>query len=180
MADQPGQPDPAPRAALNLQGTLFDDLPADLKLAQVDRGPILAGASGLLFGTALGTPVALASATLGASLALLAATWGEVVLLDCGCSVHGYQSDISRSFIFGADPTPEQSKVASQVRRGQDIAMAAAKVGAPAGSVDDAVRHAYESWGYGPGYKLPGTPHRTGHGIGMEGQHHRLLDHHAE
>ena len=94
---------------------------------------------------------------------------GEVVLMDCGCSVHGYQSDISRSFIYGADPSPEQRKVASQVRRGQDIAMAAAKVGAPAGSVDDAVRRAYESWGYGPGYKLPGTPHRTGHGIGMEG-----------
>jgi Xaa-Pro dipeptidase len=94
---------------------------------------------------------------------------GEVVLLDVGCSVHGYQSDISRSFIFGAEPSPEQRKVAAQVRRGQDIAMAAAKVGAPAGSVDDAVRRAYESWGYGPGYKLPGTPHRTGHGIGMEG-----------
>ena len=45
----------------------------------------------------------------------------------------------------------------------------AAKVGAPAGSVDDAVRRAYESWGYGPGYKLPGLSHRTGHGIGMEG-----------
>ena len=47
--------------------------------------------------------------------------------------------------------------------------MAAARVGAPAGSVDDAVRSAYESWGYGPRYKLPGTSHRTGHGIGMEG-----------
>ena len=55
------------------------------------------------------------------------------------------------------------------MRRGQDIAMAAAKVGAPAGSVDDAVRRTYESWGYGPRYKLPGTSHRTGHGIGMEG-----------
>ena len=63
----------------------------------------------------------------------------------------------------------EQRKVWEQMRRGQDIAMAAAKVGAPAGSVDDAVRRAYESWGYGPGYKLPGTSHRTGHGIGMEG-----------
>jgi Xaa-Pro dipeptidase len=94
---------------------------------------------------------------------------GEVVLMDVGCSVHGYQSDISRSFIYGADPTPEQRKVAEQVRRGQDIAMAAAKIGTPAGRVDDAVRSAYESWGYGPGYKLPGTPHRTGHGIGMEG-----------
>jgi Xaa-Pro dipeptidase len=94
---------------------------------------------------------------------------GEVVLLDCGCDVHGYQSDISRTFVFGAAPTAEQRKVWTQMRRGQDIAMAAASVGAPAGSVDDAVRGAYESWGYGPGYKLPGTSHRTGHGIGMEG-----------
>jgi Xaa-Pro dipeptidase len=94
---------------------------------------------------------------------------GEVVLLDCGCSVHGYQSDISRTFVFDADPTPEQRKVWDQVHRGQQIAMAAARLGAPAGSVDDAVRRAYESWGYGPGYQLPGTPHRTGHGIGMEG-----------
>jgi len=94
---------------------------------------------------------------------------GEVVLLDCGCSVHGYQSDISRTFVFGAEPTAEQRKVWDQVRKGQDIAFAAAKVGAAAGSVDDAVRAAYESWAYGPGYKLPGLSHRTGHGIGMEG-----------
>jgi Xaa-Pro dipeptidase len=94
---------------------------------------------------------------------------GTNVLFDCGCDAHGYQSDISRTFVFGADPTAEQRKVWDQMRRGQDIAMAAARVGAPAGSVDDAVRRAYESWGYGPGYKLPGTSHRTGHGIGMEG-----------
>ena len=93
---------------------------------------------------------------------------GEVVLLDCGCSVHGYQSDISRTYVLGDAPA-EVRKVFDQVRRGQQIAMAAAKIGAPAGSVDDAVRRAYETWGYGPGYKLPGTPHRTGHGIGMEG-----------
>jgi Xaa-Pro dipeptidase len=93
---------------------------------------------------------------------------GEIVLLDCTCSVHGYQADITRTFVFGADPTPEQRKVYDQVHRGQQIAMAAAKVGAPAGSVDDAVRSTYESWGYGPRYKLPGTSHRTGHGIGME------------
>ena len=90
------------------------------------------------------------------------------MLLDCGCSVHGYQSDISRTYVLG-DPPAEVRKVYDQVSRGQQIAIAAAKIGAPAGSVDDAVRHAYESWGYGPGYKLPGTPHRTGHGIGMEG-----------
>jgi Xaa-Pro dipeptidase len=94
---------------------------------------------------------------------------GEVVLLDCGCEVRGYQSDISRTFVFGAAPTPEQRKVWTQMRRGQDIAFAAARIGAPAGAVDDAVRRTYESWGYGPGYKLPGLSHRTGHGIGMEG-----------
>ena len=42
------------------------------------------------------------------------------------------------------------------------------RVGLPAGAVDDAVRRTYESWGFGPGYRLPGLPHRTGHGIGME------------
>ena len=94
---------------------------------------------------------------------------GEVVLLDCGCEVHGYQSDISRTFVFGGNASAEQRKVWDQMHRGQEIAMSAAKVGAPAGSVDDAVRSAYERWGYGPGYKLPGTSHRTGHGIGMEG-----------
>src|SRR5688572_748875 len=94
---------------------------------------------------------------------------GSNVLFDCGCDVHGYKSDISRSFVFGADPTAEQRKVWEQMRRGQDIAFAAAKIGAPAGSVDDAVRRTYESWGYGPGYQLPGLSHRTGHGIGMEG-----------
>jgi len=93
---------------------------------------------------------------------------GEVVLMDCGCSVHGYQSDISRTFVFG-EPTREQRKVWDQVHRGQQIAFAAARPGAPAGSVDDSVRRQYEAWGYGPRYKLPGTPHRTGHGIGMEG-----------
>jgi Xaa-Pro dipeptidase len=93
---------------------------------------------------------------------------GEVVLMDCTCSVHGYQADITRTFVFGADPTPEQRKVWDQVHRGQQIAIAAAKPGVPAGSVDDAVRRTYESWGYGPGYRLPGLSHRTGHGIGME------------
>ncbi|HEV2043871.1 MAG TPA: Xaa-Pro peptidase family protein, partial [Sphingomicrobium sp.] len=96
-------------------------------------------------------------------------TRGSNVLFDCGCDVHGYQSDISRSFVWGADPTAEQRKVWNQMRRGQDIAMKAARLGAPAGSVDDAVRAAYTQWGYGPGYKLPGLSHRTGHGIGMEG-----------
>ena len=93
---------------------------------------------------------------------------GEVVLMDCGCSVQGYQSDVSRSFVFGT-PSAEQRKVWDVVARGQQIALEAAKLGTPAGAVDDAVRGYYTSLGYGPDYKLPGLSHRTGHGIGMDG-----------
>lgn len=93
---------------------------------------------------------------------------GSVVLMDCGCAVHGYQSDISRTFIFG-EPANKQEQVWQTVRKGQDIAFAAAQLGKPAGSVDDAVREYYTSIGYRPDYRLPGLSHRTGHGIGMEG-----------
>ena len=94
---------------------------------------------------------------------------GDVVLIDTGCALHGYQADISRTFVVGKDPTREQRIVWQQVQLGQQIAWNALKVGTPAGQVDDMVRRAYTSWGYGPGYKLPGLSHRTGHGIGMEG-----------
>jgi len=93
---------------------------------------------------------------------------GEVVLMDCGCTVEGYQSDISRTFVFG-EANAEQRRVWNQVREGQRIANAAARIGRPAGSVDDAVRAQYERWGYGPGYRLPGLSHRAGHGIGLDG-----------
>ncbi|WP_068876342.1 MULTISPECIES: Xaa-Pro peptidase family protein [unclassified Phenylobacterium] len=93
---------------------------------------------------------------------------GEVVLMDCGCTVEGYQSDISRTFVFG-EPTAKQRKVWNEVRRGQQIAFEAAKLGASAGSVDDAARSYYVSLGYGPDYRLPGLSHRTGHGIGLDG-----------
>lgn len=93
---------------------------------------------------------------------------GAVLLMDCGCTVDGYQSDVSRTFQFGA-ATAAVRTVWDQVARGQQIAFAAARVGAPAGSVDDAVRRFYEGLGYGPGYALPGLSHRTGHGIGLDG-----------
>ncbi len=93
---------------------------------------------------------------------------GQVVLMDCGCTVQGYQSDVSRSWVHGA-PSAEQRKVWDTVAKGQQVARAAARVGAPAGSIDDAVRRFYEARGYGPGYRLPGLSHRTGHGIGLDG-----------
>lgn len=93
---------------------------------------------------------------------------GEVVLMDCGCTFEGYQSDISRTLVFG-EPTKRQRTVWDQMRRGQQIAFEAAQLGVEAGRVDDAVRRYYESLGYGPDYRLPGTSHRTGHGIGLDG-----------
>jgi len=93
---------------------------------------------------------------------------GQIVLMDCGCSVHGYQSDISRTFVFG-EPSNRQREVWDTVRKGQQIAFETAQIGVSAGSVDDAVRTYYESLGWGPGYQVPGLSHRTGHGIGMDG-----------
>jgi Xaa-Pro dipeptidase len=93
---------------------------------------------------------------------------GNVVLMDCGCAVHGYQSDVSRTWVHGA-ATAEQRKVWDQVAQGQQLAFRTARLGVEAGAVDDAVRRLYASWGYGPDYRLPGLSHRTGHGIGMDG-----------
>jgi Xaa-Pro dipeptidase len=67
------------------------------------------------------------------------------------------------------EPTKQQRDVWNLVRRGQQIAFETVKVGTPAGAADDAVRAAYEKAGFGPGYTLPGTSHRTGHGIGLDG-----------
>ena len=93
---------------------------------------------------------------------------GSIVLMDCGCSVEGYQSDISRTFVFG-EPSKQQQKIWNTVRQGQRIAFETATLGTPAGKVDDAVRAYYVKQGLGPDYKLPGLSHRTGHGIGMQG-----------
>jgi Xaa-Pro dipeptidase len=92
---------------------------------------------------------------------------GSVILMDCGCALHGYQSDISRTWVFGA-ASPRQRKVWNTVKRGQEVALETAKIDAPVGSIDDAVRKYYETEGWGPGYRLPGLSHRTGHGIGLD------------
>ena len=93
---------------------------------------------------------------------------GSVILMDCGCGVHDYESDISRTWVFG-EPTAKQRKVWNTVKAGQELALETAQVGVPAGLVDETVRAFYESEGYGPGYRTPGLSHRLGHGIGMDG-----------
>jgi Xaa-Pro dipeptidase len=101
---------------------------------------------------------------------------GSVILMDCGCSLHGYESDISRSWVFG-EASAKQRKVWNTVKRGQEIALQTAKLDSPVGSIDDAVRKYYESEGWGPGYHLPGLSHRTGHGIGLDGHEPPYLVH---
>lgn len=101
---------------------------------------------------------------------------GSVILMDCGCTVFGYQSDMSRTWVYGA-ATARQRKVWNTVRHGQEIALETAKIGVQTGKIDDAVRAYYEGEGWGPGYKLPGMPHRTGHGIGLDGHEAAYLVH---
>lgn len=93
---------------------------------------------------------------------------GDVVLMDGGTSVEGYASDITRTFVFGK-PTQRQRDVWNLERKAQDAAFAAAKVGATCESVDAAARKVITDAGFGPDYKVPGLPHRTGHGIGLDG-----------
>ncbi|MGE4080058.1 MAG: M24 family metallopeptidase [Reyranella sp.] len=93
---------------------------------------------------------------------------GSVILVDTGCKVHGYSSDISRTWIYGR-PSDRQREVWNTVKRGQEIALETAKIGLPVGELDVAVRAYYEGLGWAKNYGLPGTSHRTGHGIGMDG-----------
>jgi len=93
---------------------------------------------------------------------------GDVVLMDGGCSVDGYESDITRTFVFGK-PTARQRDIWNLERRSQDAGFAAAQVGAPCEAVDAAARKVIVDAGFGPDYKVPGLPHRTGHGIGLDG-----------
>lgn len=93
---------------------------------------------------------------------------GDVILMDGGCMVEGYASDITRTFVFGK-PTQRQRDIWELERKAQDAGLAAAKVGATCESVDAAARKVITDAGFGPDYKVPGLPHRTGHGIGLDG-----------
>ena len=93
---------------------------------------------------------------------------GDVVLIDGGCAVEGYASDITRTTVLGK-PSQRQRDVWDVEKRAQTAAFNAAKVGATCESVDAAARKVITDAGFGPDYRLPGTPHRTGHGIGLDG-----------
>lgn len=90
----------------------------------------------------------------------------QLVLIDTGCQVDGYHSDITRTYAFG--------KVSDEIRSifeieqaAQQAAFDAVRPGVPCESIDAAARAVLEKAGLGPDYRLPGLPHRTGHGIGL-------------
>lgn len=89
------------------------------------------------------------------------------VLLDTGFLLDGYNSDITRSFCFG-EPTEAHCVAWDAEKAAQIAAFDAAKIGAPCEACDYAARASLESSGYGPDYQLPGLPHRTGHGCGLD------------
>jgi Xaa-Pro dipeptidase len=97
---------------------------------------------------------------------------GDAVLIDGGCFVDGYQSDITRTGFWGQPPAKIQAAF-DIVRKAQDAALDAARAGKFSGTVDDAARAVVTSSGYGPDYRF--FTHRLGHGIGLDGHEHPYL-----
>lgn len=91
---------------------------------------------------------------------------GTLVMIDDGCTVEGYQSDITRTFVFGK-ASDKMKKVFEIVHRAQTAALKTARPGVQCQTVDAAARKVISDSGYGPDYKF--FTHRLGHGIGMDG-----------
>lgn len=91
----------------------------------------------------------------------------DMVLVDLGGFVGGYRSDMTRTYVFG-EANPRQRQIWELEQRAQAAGFAGAVLGQPCENVDAAARKVIEAGGFGPGYAVPGLPHRTGHGIGLE------------
>lgn len=118
------------------------------------------------FGGGAGVQVGEFSALPHGSVTPQTITEGSILLIDGGCSVEGYQSDISRTLVLGK-PTDKMRKVFEIERRAQDAALAAARPSVACEAVDAAARKVITDAGYGPDYKY--FTHRVGHGMGMDG-----------
>jgi Xaa-Pro dipeptidase len=91
---------------------------------------------------------------------------GTIIMVDDGCTVEGYQSDITRTFVLGK-ATDKMNKVFDIVKQAQTATLKAAKPGVPLDALDAAARKVITDAGYGPGFKF--FSHRVGHGMGMDG-----------
>jgi len=90
----------------------------------------------------------------------------DLVLIDTGCQIDGYHSDITRTYVFGT-PSAEHRRIWAIEHEAQAAAFAAVKPGVPCEVIDQVAREVLQRHGLGPDYALPGLPHRTGHGIGL-------------
>jgi len=99
---------------------------------------------------------------------------GDMVLIDIGATLHGYNSDITRSYVFG-EPTARQREIWELEQAAQLAAFEAAQIGAACSAPDDAARSVIVAGGLGPGYQVPGLPHRTGHGVGLDVHEHPYI-----
>jgi Xaa-Pro dipeptidase len=91
----------------------------------------------------------------------------DAVIIDTGCRLHGYLSDITRSYVYG-EASDEYRTIWNLEQKTQLAAFEAAQLGAACGSVDDAARKTLAEAGLSPDYELPGLPHRVGHGTGLD------------
>jgi len=91
----------------------------------------------------------------------------DMVLIDTGATLHGYNSDITRSYVFG-EPNARQREIWELEHAAQQGAFNAAQIGAACSAPDDAARAVITTAGFGPNYQVPGLPHRTGHGVGLD------------
>jgi Xaa-Pro dipeptidase len=140
------------------EGMPQDELSANIQAAYHALG--YAGAIGVTFGKYTAFP--------HGSIVPQKLREGDVVMIDDGVRVEGYQADITRTTVFGR-PNTRQRDIWNLERRAQDAALAAARPGNTCESVDAAARKVIADFGFGPDYQVPGLPHRTGHGIGLDG-----------
>jgi Xaa-Pro dipeptidase len=136
-------------------------------MTQADFAALVSAAhSRLGFTGGAGVQVGVYSASPHGSIAPQTIRQGSILLIDGGCSVEGYNSDLSRTFVLGK-ATDKMKQVFDIVHRAQDAAVKTARPGLACEAVDAAARKVITDAGYGPGYKY--FAHRVGHGLGMDG-----------
>lgn len=140
------------------EGMTQDDLRANIAAAHRALGAT--GSAGVSFGQYTAFP--------HGSIEPQKLAEGDVIQVDGGCAIDGYQSDITRTTVFGK-PSARQIEIWELEKRAQAAAFAVIKPGTPCEAVDAAARKVITDAGFGPDYKVPGLPHRTGHGIGLDG-----------
>ena len=140
------------------EGMTQDDLRANIAAAH--RGLGATGSASVSFGKFTAFP--------HGSIEPQKLVQGDVIQVDGGCAIDGYQSDITRTTVFGK-ASARQIEVWELEKRAQAAAFAVVRPGVPCEAVDAAARKVITDAGFGPDYKVPGLPHRTGHGIGLDG-----------